>query len=424
MFLEILLFVILGILAGTFTGLAPGIHVNNISVIVIGLSPVFLAYHIPPHAVVSFIMSMAVTHTILDFIPSIFLGVPEDSTALSVLPGHRLLLQGKGLEALFLTIIGGVGVTILFVLSTPILLLILPFFYNAIKPNIHWVLIAIVFIMIVTEEKSIRNPENFRASVFHRKIGSKRIWALIVFTLSGILGLIVFNSTTLSPVFLFLPLFTGLFGIPNMIISLRGRGVIPPQEQWIGRIDRNLIFSGIIKSFFSGLLVGTLPGVGAAQATVLTQEMTRKHDPKEFLISVGGINTAVAIFSILSLYVLERPRSGAAVAIGKLIGNFGINELILLISTVLIAVGISAILALKISKKGAGLIEKIPYDKLSLMTIAFLVILTAILTEYLGLLILFVSTAIGLIAPLTGIKRSHCMAVILLPVILFYAGYR
>ncbi len=406
MFLEILFFIILGILAGTFTGLAPGIHVNNISLIVISLSPVFMAYNIPPHAVVSFIMAMAVTHTILDFIPSIFLGAPEDSTALSVLPGHRLLLQGKGLEALYLTIIGGVGVTILFVLLVPVLLLFLPAFYNTIKPYIFWILIAIIFIMILTEEKS------------------KKVWALIVFALSGILGLIVFNSTALSPTFLFLPLFTGLFGISTMIISLKGKSIIPPQEKWIGRIDRNLIFSGTIKSFFSGLLVGTLPGLGAAQATVLIQEITRKQDGKEFLVSIGGINTAVAIFSILSLYTIGRPRSGAAVAIGKIIGNFGINELILLISTALIAVGISAILALKISKKGLGLIEKIPYNKISLLTIMFLIFLTLILTGYPGLLILFVSTAIGLTAPLTGVKRSHCMAVLLLPVILFYGGYR
>ncbi len=406
MFLEILFFIILGILAGTFTGLMPGIHVNNVSLIVISISPVFIAHHIPLHAVASFIMAMAVTHTILDFIPSIFLGVPEDSTALSVLPGHRLLLQGKGLEALFLTIIGGVGVTILFVLLIPLLILFLPAFYNTIKPYILWILIAIVSIMIITEEKL------------------KRIWALIVFLLSGILGLIVFNSATISPIFVFFPLFTGLFGISTLIISLRGSSIIPPQEEWIGRIDRNLIFGGIIKSFFSGLLVGTLPGLGAAQATVLTQEITRKHDHKEFLISIGGINTAVAIFSILSLYTIGKPRSGAAVAIGKIMGDFRTNELILLISTALIAVGISSILALKISRKGLKLIEKIPYNKLSILTILLLVIMITILTSFPGLLILLVSTAIGLIAPLTGVKRSHSMAVLLLPVILFYAGYR
>ncbi len=406
MFLEILFFIILGILAGTFTGLMPGIHVNNVSLIVISISPVFIAYHIPFHAVASFIMAMAVTNTILDFIPSIFLGAPEDSTALSVLPGHRLLLQGKGLEALFLTIIGGVGVTILFVLLIPVLLLFLPVFYNTIKPYISWILIAIVFIMILTEERS------------------KKILALIVFILSGILGLIVFNSAAISPVFVFFPLFTGLFGISTLIISLRGESIIPPQEQWIGKIERNLIFSGVIKSFFSGLLVGTLPGLGAAQATVLTQEITRKQDSKEFLISIGGINTAVAIFSILSLYTIGKPRSGAAVAIGKIIGDFGTNELILLISTALIAVGISSILALKISKRGLVLIEKIPYNKLSVLTIIFLILLIAILTGFPGLLILFVSTSVGLIAPLTGVKRSHSMAVLLLPVILFYAGYR
>lgn len=404
MFLEILCFTILGILAGTLTGLLPGIHVNNVCITLLGSYPLFMAYHIPDHAIISFIISMSVTHTIMDFIPSIFLGAPEDSTALSVLPGHALLLQGKGLEALYLTIIGGVGVVIILVISTPLLLLLLPIVYNTIKFYIHLVLIIIVIVMVITERKL------------------KRFFALMIFFLSGILGLIVFNSPVISPTFMFFPLFTGLFGISTLIISLRGKSMIPPQESWIGKIDRNLIISGVIKSFFSGLLVGTLPGVGAAQATVLAQEITRKRDPREFLISVGGINTAVAIFSILSLATIGKARSGAAVVISKILYHFGPNEIILLISSALIAVGISAMLALKISKKGLNLMRKIPYHKLSLLTIAFLILLVIILTGWIGLLILLVSTSIGLIAPLAGVKRSHCMGVLLLPVILFYSG--
>jgi putative membrane protein len=38
-------------------------------------------------------------------------------------------------------------------------------------------------------------------------------------------------------------------------------------------------------------------------------------------------------------------------------------------------------------------------------------------TGPLGLFVLAVSTAIGMIAPLTGIRRSHGMGVLLLPVI-------
>ena len=53
---------------------------------------------------------------------------------------------------------------------------------------------------------------------------------------------------------------------------------------------------------------------------------------------------------------------------------------------------------------------------------ALLIALVGIFTGPLGLFVLFVATSIGLIAPLSGVKRSHCMGVLMLNVILFYSG--
>ncbi len=403
MFLEILSLTLLGITAGIFTGLIPGIHVNNVCVALLGFGSVFIAYDIPAHAVASFIIAMAVTHTVLDFIPSIFLGAPEGATALSVLPGHRLLLRGKGLEALYLTVLGGVWVTLIFVLLSPVLILALPAFYGAIKSYIHLILLAILVVMIATERKNRR-------------------WALLVVILSGILGLLLWDNPVAPLTILFFPLFTGLFGIPTLLVSLGEKSIIPPQESWIGVIDRDLVVSGVVKSFFSSLLVGTLPGVGASQATVMAQEITRKRDAREFLVSVGGINTAVAIFSILSLYTIDKARSGAAVAIGRFLEDFGLNELVLLISVALIAISVSSLLALFIGKRFLHLITRIPYHRISVFIIGMLVLLVLLITGPFGLLVLFTATSLGLVAPLTGIKRSHLMGVLLVPLIIFYAG--
>ncbi len=407
MFLELLGFIFLGIGVGILTGLIPGIHVNSVCFILLSSFPLLISDGISSLSIAALVISMAITHTILDFIPSIFLGAPEPSTALSVLPGHKLLLQGKGLEALFLTIMGGIGVVILFVLFLPILIFLLPLLYNSIKFYIHWILLLLVLIMI------LREPG-----------WKKIIWSILIFFLSGILGLLTLNSILLPSHFLFFPLFTGLFGISTLLVSLKGKSIIPPQEKFFWKIERKLILLGTLKSFFSSLLVGILPGVGAAQATILTQELTRKKekDPREFLISIGGINTAVAIFSLLSLFVIQKPRSGAAVFISKLLQEFGLNELLLLIACALISVGISSIITLKIAKKTLTLLPKISYHKISLLTIFFLFCLVIFLTGKFGLLILLTSTSIGLIAPLTGTRRSHAMGVLLLPVILFYAG--
>ena len=86
----------LGIIIGTLTGLFPGIHIN----LVIVFLSTLLSYNlgIPILSLIIFIVSLSVTHTFLDFIPGIFLGCPDEDTALSVLPGHQMLKEGKGMD--------------------------------------------------------------------------------------------------------------------------------------------------------------------------------------------------------------------------------------------------------------------------------------------------------------------------------------
>ncbi|MDI6807163.1 MAG: tripartite tricarboxylate transporter permease, partial [Candidatus Aenigmarchaeota archaeon] len=340
MFLEILLFIFVGIAAGVFAGLMPGIHPNNLIWILLGILPLLLTLGFTLQAIVALIVSMVVANAITSFIPSIFLGAPEDSTALSVLPGHRLLLEGKGLEAIYLTIIGGVGVVILFVLLMPLLLIVLPIFYSYIRYYIPWILICIASVMVLDEEKI------------------KKLWGLVVFLLAGLLGMIVLNSTLLEPTFLFFPLFTGLFGISTLLISLGQKAKFPKQAKDFGIVKRALAISGIVKGFFAGLIVGILPAVGAAQAGTLVQIITRKEDTREFLVGLGGINTSNSLFALLALYTIGRLRSGAAVAVERILGSFVFNDLLLLVATILFTAGIVVILTLYLSKKFLSFVEK------------------------------------------------------------------
>ena len=111
-----------GILAGIFTGLVPGIHINLIAATILSLS---LQSKFQTTTILIFITAMAITHTFLDFIPSIFLGAPSEETALSVLPGHHFLLQGKANQAIKLTTIGSTIAIILTLILLPIFLKIL-----------------------------------------------------------------------------------------------------------------------------------------------------------------------------------------------------------------------------------------------------------------------------------------------------------
>ena len=72
MLIEIIIALLFGLLAGTITGLIPGVHINLIGAFIVSLSA-SLFYLTNPIYLVVFIVSMAVTHTFVDFIPSIFL---------------------------------------------------------------------------------------------------------------------------------------------------------------------------------------------------------------------------------------------------------------------------------------------------------------------------------------------------------------
>jgi putative membrane protein len=72
---------------------------------------------------------MSITHTFIDFIPSIFLGAPDEDTGLSTLPGHEFLLKGQGYYAVKLTVIGSAIAIISLTFLIPFFILVVPKIY-------------------------------------------------------------------------------------------------------------------------------------------------------------------------------------------------------------------------------------------------------------------------------------------------------
>ncbi|MBT3407053.1 hypothetical protein HN415_00050 [Candidatus Woesearchaeota archaeon] len=66
-----------------------------------------------------------------------------------------------------------------------------------------------------------------------------------------------------------------------------------------------------------------------------------------------------------------------------------------------------------------GFITKVNYQKLIIEIILFIIFLVAIMTVWLGMIILMVSTGVGIISAITKITRTHGMGCLLLPVILY-----
>ena len=78
-----------GLIAGTVTGLIPGLHINLVAAIVAGSAGVLTGLF-SPVGVGVFLLVMSITHTFVDAIPAVFLGVAEGSELLSLLPSQKM----------------------------------------------------------------------------------------------------------------------------------------------------------------------------------------------------------------------------------------------------------------------------------------------------------------------------------------------
>lgn len=264
------------------------------------------------------------------------------------------------------------------------------------------ILIGVVAYMILIERKLV-----------------KKMLSLFLFFLSGVLGLIILNWPNFSqPLF---PMLSGLFGVSTLVISLNQNSSIPEQTVTESiTVEKGKVARAIGASVFSGSLTGLFPGLGAAQASILGMNLVGKIGDYGFMILIGGINTVNFTFSLATLYALSKARNGAVVVVSQLIDKVGIKELFVFLAVGLIAGCVSALIALKISKGAASLITKINYKILALSIIFFISVLTLFFSGFVGLFVLAVSSAVGMIAPLVGVKRSHSMGCLMLPVILFF----
>ena len=115
--LDILIFIFLGLLVGVGFGLVPGLHPNMIILLV----PILSQLNIATLPLIAFVVTVGISNTFLDFVPSMLLGAAEEGTELSVLPSHRMLLEGNGYEAVKLAVIGGIGSMIVIAAILPAL---------------------------------------------------------------------------------------------------------------------------------------------------------------------------------------------------------------------------------------------------------------------------------------------------------------
>ena len=429
-----LLFTLMGVGFGIITGLIPGIHVNTVALLLMVSAPLSIGFashvseimSVPPEYAVFLISCLIVgnliTHTFLDFIPSALFGAPDEDMALSVLPAHRMVLEGRGMDAIRLSAGGSIRAVLM------ALLLLFPAFlffgpaggYLFLRPYTAYILILIVSVLIIGE---------------YRKGRMFPVYATAIFLLSGLFGWVVltgnlFGSEPLiaEPMRESAPLFsglTGLFGLASLIQSLGVAGLEPGDER-DRKSEKSMLKSSLIGTL-AGALVGWFPGVTSASATVLASDISRKTDGEDFIVSMSAVNTSNAFFVILALFVIGKARSGA-IGVVKALTMPGMWTgsgappafLFLLLFSGVVAGAFAYPLTLLFGSFFLRRMERWNYSRLNTCILLFVLSLILILAGPVGVFVASIAAMMGLIPPLSGVSRVHLMGFLILPTILYF----
>lgn len=414
--------VLAGIGVGAIAGLLPGVHVNNTSAILLGLTPALTASGIPALYVAVAIVASAVSQSFLDIVPSIFLGAPDEATAMAVLPGHRMLMEGRGVEAVRLSAMGsGLAIGVSLLLMAP-----LSFFFKSfngpIQDHMGLILIAISALVILSNKGSgpyARVPERLKAIV----------WAALIFGVCGLLGVAAFNAEYMIAPFvdivapeMLLPLLSGLFGAPTLLLSLRSTPAMPPQHKSTLSLPGSDVLKGAAVGTAAGALVSWFPAVSTGVATTITGLFSKKSeaDDRKYLVSVSGVNTANAVFSLVALYVIGHPRSGAVAAAQSAIGSIDLQTFMMLAFAMCLAGALTYPVTVLAGGMAAGVFAKVNYRLLNASVLAFLGAMCLAMTGFLGLAVFMLAAMVGLAPHLVNVRKTCLMGVLLVPCILYF----
>lgn len=436
-FVEILIIATVGALVGCMTGLLPSLHVNTLAVLLLASAPLMSAAFQasgfsadPGFLVAALILAISVAHTFVNIIPATYLGAPDESTALSVLPGHQMLLRGTGYRAVQLSalasqaaVIVSVAVAIPFqwLLSGPFAI------WEFVRTHLFWLVLVTAVMLVVLEPGSLGSEEWHDAV----RTGLAKTASVVILLLASAYGWLLselpYKAYLPVPPSPLLPALSGLFGGATVLASLVVTAKLP--HQFLRVRHRDVKLPGAAAAMGAGVAAGAtmsvLPGLTNASATALAT-MLRRGTNEETIVSVSAVNTANAMFNLIVLYLYGRTRSGAVVAMKDLwpvdtwydripvdLASFGIIALLTGFGSMLIT--------LMIGKHTVRRIQRVPYRALSWGVLAYMVATVAVFTGAAGLLVFAVGIAIGTLPVKLGLQRVALTGVLLGPVLVYLA---
>lgn len=381
-----MLFTLIGICLGFLSALIPGFSSNNLSMLLITYGLISSNYLLAVTDV-----ALEISNSFFGFLLPIIAGIGNEDTALIVDSVYARMSEESFRHEMNIIISGGlVGI----IISLPLLFFaekIYPIVYSSLNPILGWILSMLCIYMIWIERRW------------------KKFFALIIFCLSGLLGLLVKNSGLIPTEYLLVPIFIGLYGFSS-IISKKYEKIEAINE--IGMMEKVRLISIV---FLSSMFASLISGMKRGQASALALQLGNITQREEVLFILPAISLAFATLSIFVLFSIGKVRSTLAYDVQEIMGEIYFPQTVLFVGVIAVSACISAFVLILLAKPLGKILSKMNSKYLKILGFCIGCLLIINFTGIRGMLLAFTATCIGILSSRFHVRSTHLMGVLLLP---------
>jgi len=388
---------LLGVVTGILFGLIPALHINFVSYLFLYFS-LFLIF--PNHFY--FFLAISLSQLITSYIPQTFFSVPNTENIMSLFPLHRLFLEQKAYQGIFLCFLGSFFGSLFSILLLPFLFLL---FSSLLGFNL-FISLAILF--------------TFASFIFYQKTLKEKFIVFIILFSSGLLGLFTlkYNYFVKEPLFICV---IGLFTFPLLLKS-----IFEKPKKVIQKIPTSFSYPkkrSFLFSFFGSLMslvIILVPSFSSSLGGVLFSRIKKNISTNDYVVLFSSISISALIFSYFLAMFFNQPRLGyiAILLSEKLVLQK--SDVFLFITAIVLAVSITILILFSLLKEVIHFLNNQDLNKLNLLILIISFIFIIFITDFKSLLVFTLSILIGFIPLQYNKSRVYLMGYIMLPTLLFY----
>lgn len=380
-------FIIIGVALGFAAGFIPGFSSENLSMLIVTYGIISTNYYL-----VVTVIAVEISYSFFSFLSPMIFGIGNDATSLAIDNACLGLAEDSLKRGMEIVASGGlVGILI----SLPLLFFakdIYPLVYNSLKPLVGWILLLLCSYMIWIER------------------GWKgKFFATIIFSLSGLVGLLVRGSGLVSSEYLLVPIFIGLYGFSSLV-SKRYRENSPLQD--IALVKKVRVAA---VAFITSMFASFVTGMKRGQTSALALRIGGISKREEVLFILSAISLSFGTLSIFVLSSVGKIRSTLAYDIQEIMGDIYFSQTVLFVGTVAISACLSVSALILLAKPMGRIFSRINGKYLKVFGFCICSLLIVVFTGFYGIILAFTTTCIGILSSRLRVRSTHLMGVLLLP---------